>query len=663
MKYLFLISTMLVYTHAMGNPIEFNDTTVYKLDEVKVISFYRAKVKNGNVFNRELLLQKNKGQEPSFILSNQPSIFAYSDTGNEYGYSYFRMRGMDQTRVNMTLDAMPLNEGEDMGVYFSNYPDMLSSMHSIKVESGANISGNGVAGYAGSIDFESVDLKRDTTSSVYMGYGSYNTFKSSVEYNSGKKGKFAGHLKLTQQQSDGFRDNAYNNSQSAFTKLGYFINEHHTLDFLSFVGQSRNGLGWIGSTMSEVEANNSTNGCTKAETDKFVQNINKLQYRGIVNDHMAIIASIYYNYLKGHYYFDLDNFMWKVVDSTWQPTGEIDAYHLRHNMFGGNVAAKFYLSNFNLTTGMNASTFTRHHTGTNNFITDNMWNNTGYKNDMNIFAKGEYRYGGLSIGANIQYRHADFDYKGDVEFDKVNWDFLNWSTNIRYQINNAHGIYATATQTYREPTRSDMFGGEENLIELVTTQAESVIDYELGYNLSLDKLSGNLNFYYMDFSDELILNGAMGTNGLPIRVNAANSYRTGAELSLTYKPIKGLSLTNSTSYSTNKVKTDDETLNHVLSPNWLVNQSVSYEFKRMEIGVDLKYRSKMYFDLLNQFALGKSLRFNAHVTYHYRHFTVGVYMNNMFNEQSFSNGMMGAMGPLYFIDTPRNYYMDARWTF
>ena len=49
------------------------------------------------------------------------------------------MRGVDQTRVNMTLDGMPLNEGEDMGVYFSNYPDVIDSIHSVKVESGAGM--------------------------------------------------------------------------------------------------------------------------------------------------------------------------------------------------------------------------------------------------------------------------------------------------------------------------------------------------------------------------------------------------------------------------------------------------------------------------------------------------------------------------------------------
>ena len=643
--------------------MEQDTTSSYHLNEISVISFYRTDAKVGTIVSRESLLKHNKGQEPSFILSSRPSIFAYSDTGNEYGYAYFRMRGMDQTRVNMTLDGMPLNEGEDMGVYFSNYPDVIASMHSIKVESGAGITGNGVAGYAGTIDLESVNLKRDTVSSVYAGCGSFNTFKSCMEYNSGIKGKWAVHFKATQQQSDGYRNHAYNNSQSAFTKVGYFFNDHHSIEFLSFIGQSRNGQGWIGSSLDQIMINDRSNGCTEAETDRFVQNINKLQYKGFASDNVTFTASLYYNQLKGHYYFDVDNFMINVIDSSWQNTGEVDCYNLRHHMIGGNIAAKVYVRDFVLTTGLNASAFNRSHIGTNNLDTEEMWNNKGYKNDVNLFAKGEYSYNGLKVVGNIQYRHADFDYRGDVAFDKVYWNFLNWSGNVSYQFNQAHSLYASVTQTHREPTRSDMFGGEENLIEVVTTQAESVIDYELGYNATSDGCTGNLNLYYMDFSNELILNGEMGTNGLPIRENVEKSYRTGIELNLTYEPVKGLVLSNATSYSINKVETASETLNHTMSPHWLVNQSIVYGFNGFEFGVDVRYRSKMYFDLTNLYELGSSLRFGANATYTYEDFTCGVYVNSLFNERSFSNGMMGTNGPLYFIDAPRNFHVDVRWSF
>lgn len=660
-----LFITTFTYKLFAGENVTIDTTNFYELNEVQVTQFYRSTTNIMDVVDRDVLLKLNRGQEPSFILNNQPSIFSYSDTGNEYGYSYFRMRGMDQTRVNMTLDGMPLNESEDMGVYFSNYPDFIGSLHTIKVEPGASISNNGVAGYAGSIDFESVNLAEDTMTNIYVGYGSNNSSRISVDYNMGIRDNWGLHIKATTQQSDGYRYNAYNNSQSLFIKTGYSFNDKHSIDLISFIGQSRNGQGWIGSTKEDIMNDSKVNGCTENEYDRFIQNINKVHYKGFLGSNLIFNASVYYNFLTGYYLFDVDNFMQKVIDSTWGYTGEIDTYHLQHHMLGGNAAIKYYIKDFKLTAGTNFSTFSRNHIGTTTLSPDSLWNNIGYKNDVNVFIKGEYEYKGLNILLNLQYRHADFDYKGDLAFDKLNWDFFNWSAKASYNLKDNHTFYFSATQTHREPTRSDMFGGEENLWgEIVTDQAESVIDYELGYNIQFKQVNANLNLYFMDFDNELILNGEFGTNGLPIRINTAKSYRTGIELHLKCNPVRGLYLRNTTSYSINKVETKEETLNHVMSPSWIVNQSINYTIKGFDMGVDMKYRSKMFLDLHNKYILDDALKFNAYITYTTpNNITLGFYVNNIFNNQSYSNGMFGANGPLYFIDAPRHFYANIQWSF
>lgn len=663
-RFVAIIAAILTCIVASATSTAQGDTIAQSLDEVSVVGFYRTNLRNtGTTLSRNDITLQNKGQEPSFIIARMPSVLAYSDTGNEYGYSYFRVRGIDQTRINITLDGMPLNDGEDMGVYFSNFPDLLSSMHSVKVENGANIDNNGAAGYAGSVNFESVNLVSDTISSAYAGYGSFNTLKVGAEYNTGRKGKFAGHFKVTHQQSDGFREHAYNNSQSAFVKLGYFINHHHKIDLLSFVGQSRNGMAWVGSTADEIATNPRANGCSDTEIDHYIQNINKLQYQGFLGDKSVITASLYYNYANGYYTFDTDNYMRRVYDPMWATSNEIVRYDQQFHYIGGNAAAKFYLNPFVVTTGINASTFNRRHIGSNNIQEEILWDNTGYKNDISIFVKGTYNYRRISVGANIQYRHANFAYQGDKAFTPVKWNFLNWSVNTRWQFSTQHSIYASATQTHREPTRSDMFGGEENYTTLHTTQAESVIDCELGYNVSLSNFIANVNLYYMDFSNELILSGAIGSNGQPIHTNAANSYRTGIELSAQYYPIKGLRLVNNSSYSVNHVHHNQSTLTHVLSPTWIVNQEVGYAIAGFDIGITMRYRSEMYFDLANQYRINPSLRFNISATYTYRNITAGIYLNNIFNEQSYSNGMMGATQPLYFVDAPRNIFADVRVRF
>ena len=57
---------------------DIDTTTVYTIDEINVVGFYRTDTKVGNVLDRDFIAKTNKGQEPSFILSNMPSVFSNS---------------------------------------------------------------------------------------------------------------------------------------------------------------------------------------------------------------------------------------------------------------------------------------------------------------------------------------------------------------------------------------------------------------------------------------------------------------------------------------------------------------------------------------------------------------------------------------------------------
>ena len=93
-----------------------NDSLItHNLDELTVTSFYRTATTLGSVVDSKSLIKANYGQEPSWLFAKMPSIFAFSDNGTDFGYGYFRIRGLDQTRINVTLDGMPWNEAEDFG--------------------------------------------------------------------------------------------------------------------------------------------------------------------------------------------------------------------------------------------------------------------------------------------------------------------------------------------------------------------------------------------------------------------------------------------------------------------------------------------------------------------------------------------------------------------
>src|SRR6185503_4227588 len=119
------------------------------------------------------------------------------------GFSYFSLRGMHQTRVNMTLDGVPLNDPEESAVYFANFGDFTSALGSIQVQRGVGTSSVGAASYGGAIDFASIGLEEKQQTIVDLGGGSYGTRRASVAWQSGRAARGALYARGTWQETDG----------------------------------------------------------------------------------------------------------------------------------------------------------------------------------------------------------------------------------------------------------------------------------------------------------------------------------------------------------------------------------------------------------------------------------------------------------------------------
>ena len=673
-KILYLFIALLMSTTIYAENFESTVDSTINLNEVSVTSLYRNNVNTGYLITHDKLVSDNHGQEPSHVFSFMPNIFSMSDNGTEFGYGYFRIRGLDQTRINVTLDGMPWNEAEDYGTYFANSPDLMSSLHSIKVERGTSSSNNGTASSGGSINLESIDLLKDTISYAYAGGGSYKTYKTSIIYNSGLFNKHhALHVKATQQQTDGFKDNSFNNSQAFTIKYGYFFNDRHNIEVLSLNGRHRNCQGWLGNTMDELKANKHANGNIKTEDDEWIQTINKIQYKGQLRDNVILTASTYLQYQNGWYNMDLDNYMNRMADTAWIPTNILYSYGLTHYLYGGNVATKIYLDNLSITAGANAYAYDRNH-----FMADHgknipdieYYDNTGHKNDVNAFLSASYTLGKFNIGANVQYRHVDFRYHtAYYEFNRfaydTNWNFINWGANVEYNFTNNMKAYARYSEVSREPTRTDMFGGNEYFTGNITTnKAERSHDVEVGYEVRSNKVKANVNLYYMAFTNERVLNGKYGLNGLPLHDTADKSYRMGVEGTVDWNFWKGFHYVMNGSLSKNKI--DTETFNnktHILTPAVTFNNEINYDGGNWIVGLNNKYRSNMYIDQANNYKVPYYLTFNIRGSYRYKKAEFGLYVNNILNRTNYYNAAEGATGLLWFREGGTNVFADVKYYF
>jgi len=604
----------------------------------------------------------NTGQEPSIILSYTPSVNSYSDAGNYQGYSYFRLRGIDQTRINMTLDGIPLNEPEDQGAYFSNYPDLFNSINSMQIQRGVGTSTNGIASYAGSINFQSPNLLDKKSIKIGTNYGSFNTYRIFGEFNSGIKNDQAIYTRVSYLNSDGYKYHSGNKSTSSFLSYGIFKTKQR-FKFIGFFGNQRNQLAWIGVAMDTINEDTRTNGNSN-ENDNFSQSILSVQHSWTISKNTVLNSMVYYNYLDGNYDFDLNNFL------GYPSTDEMYNYDFRHNFLGYFSNINWYSKNLKVNAGIHFNTFNRRHIGSEKTY-GQLYVNKGFKNEFSSFVKLRYTFNQFVLFGDLQYRYTDFNYDGSVQFEKLNWNFINPKAGVTYFISDKANIYYSFGVSGREPTRNDLFNGEDNLQAdslgnpiFNNVSPEYVQNHELGMKLAYENWQLAANIYYMNFENEIVLNGQYGPNGLPLHSKVAQSYRSGIEIDLKIVFYRYLYYQNSASYSHNQISENDVEFSPILTPKVIVNQTLGYQNKKLHVGSNFKYQSESYIDFENSNKIPSFFTVDILGIYKYKAFDFRVSVNNIFNERVISNGYIGIYGtPLLFVQAPINFNGGVTWNF
>ena len=655
-KLLFLVAPLLLFTQINAQDVVVSDTTMTYLDLIEVTGVRADKITpiTQKTVNRDEIQSTYQGQEMSYVLSNTPSVVANTDGGHPQGYTYFRMRGIDQTRMNMTLNGVPLNEPEDQGVYFSNYPGFANNIQSMQIQRGVGTSTNGVSSYAGSINFESPS-GIDTIKEIQLGYGSFNTKRFSITNSTGKSKKgFALYSNFSTLETDGYKYNSGSFGYSAFLSGGYYGNKD-IVKITAFSGRSFNQMAWFAVSETDIKNDPRTNYNTPRENDDFMQSFIQAQHSRDLSLYSTLTTTAYYNRLDGNWDLDLN------------PLGggnTVLNYGLGSNFYGAMTNYQYKRNGFRLNFGLHTNSYQRNHNLSMLPSTDTLfYENTGTKNESSSYLKMSYDVNDFTLFVDGQARYVSFKYKGGVNMDDVNWFFLNPKGGIRYNHSDKLSYYASVGKANREPTRTDMFGGEDDLIRFNNITPEQVIDYELGMNFENKKFKIQTNLFYMDFKNEITLLGVLGNNGLPLMANVSQSFRSGIELDGVYQINKNLSLTNNSSYSYNRITDNGNQFQPLYTPNLIVNQGVNYKYKNFGIGVSGKYHSESYIDFDNTAVTPSFLIFNSNLSYNYKNSTLMLQVNNLTNQSYYTNGYAVAGERYFFVNAPRSFYVTYKFNF
>jgi len=660
MKKLFMIALMLL-AYSVSAQVFLEDTTtqIKQLDTI-VLKGVRADAKTPvtqKTIERADIQRVYNGQEMSILLDKTPAITSNSDGGHPQGYTYFRLRGIDQTRINMTLNGVPLNEPEDQGVYFSNYPNFAKNVKSMQVQRGVGTSTNGTSSFGGSINFVSpTGIKQKTE--LEGTYGSWNTSRLNFSHETGLIGNdnISAYFNASLFNTDGYKDSSGSNGYSIFYSISLYDGpEMWTLT--AFNGKSNNEMSWYAVSEDDIKSDPKTNYNHEDADDTFTQTFVSLAYKNRLNSTNRISTSIFYNRLDG----DWDLYI-----------GEMLNFRLGSNFAGIISNYNYTPENFDINVGVNANFYERDHWSFGIPSYDILpYENTGTKNEYSTYFKVKYDLDALTLFADMQYRYVTFDYTQHIKNGELypfkltqqDWSFFNPKIGLTYNVSDNFKLYTTLGKAHREPTRSDMFGGEDDLITFSDVTPEEVLDYELGVNYSSRKFQAQANLYYMDFENEITLLGSLGAYSLQQFGNVEQSYRAGLEVDLAWAIHNEVTIKYNGAFSDNQIHDQGIYFKPLYTPEVIQNLAVNLHKDGMYIELNFKHHSESYIDFANENttpAFGKVGMTWGYETEHFRYKIQGI---NLGSADYYTNGYMDGGKAHYYVNAPASVYGTVTYKF
>ena len=494
--------------------------------------------------DRPALVEKEWGQELPVLLQDTPSVTQYSETGSGQGYAYFTLRGLSQTRVNMTFDGVPLNEPEDSAVYTADFGNLGLNLASVQVQRGVGTSTFGAAAFAGSLNLESLDATRTPGLSASLVGGSFGTAQASVNWNSGTfGGGWRLSLRPSWQTTDGFREHSGVQQDSLFfTAVRDF--EKSSLRISGFVGEERIQQAFYAVEPEILEQNLAYNPMSSDERDHFHEYLVSAQWTLALGNDASLSLQPYAVGAGGWYRL--------FADAEWT---NLQEYGLSW-LFGGGIATFTQkLGTLRLTLGANANAYKSTHTQDDEDGTRN-YTNHGTKSELSGFAKLLWDLGRWHPFLDAQVRHARFGYEGSVGDTSMGWTFFNPKAGIRVDLSPRASAYLSVGRTEREPARSDLLYGADDaptLPDLSAVRPESVWDFELGAEWRTKSLLFKVNLYDMEFRNEIAATGELSPIGQPLRKNVDESYRRGIELEASWQALEVLRVSTSINVSRDRI--------------------------------------------------------------------------------------------------------------
>ena len=315
--------------NAQTKAARYDSTKVEKLQEI-VVNGVRAQ-KNApfavtNIKKSELQEFSKTGKELPFLFAHTPGVIAWGENGLGTGTTYMRIRGAGDSRINVTLDGVPLNSPEDQCVFWANMNSYGSLLGSAQIQRGVGSSTNGDGAFGGTIALSSATPSLRPGGEVSFSYGSYNTINFGGNFSTGL---LWDHWIIDgayhQTNTDGFIHGTSGRSGSYYGGITW-MKENFQIRYKNIGNFERTGQAWNGVTAGDNDLSlmDGTYGeHTGIKTYKDMYNVGLGRYNTLYeyltyDDQGNFAKDADGNYITARYKMK-DGSLWeKTTDNFWQ---------------------------------------------------------------------------------------------------------------------------------------------------------------------------------------------------------------------------------------------------------------------------------------------------------------------------------------------------------
>ncbi len=682
----------------------------------------RAPVTYTNI-SAEELAPRNLGQDLPMLLASTPSLVASSDAGAGVGYTWMNIRGSDQSRINVTINGIPVNDAESHGVWWVNMPDMVSSVDNLQVQRGVGLSTHGAGAFGATINLQSTTLRDETYAEINSSAGSFNTLKNTVSFGTGLiNDNWAFDGRLSKIESDGYVDRASADLKSFYLSGGYY-GENTMLKGLVFSGKETTYQAWYGVPSDSLSHNRTfnpagmytgTNGKIQYyddETDNYQQDHYQLHLTQQMAPGLIATGALHYTRGRGYYeqYREDEDFSRYDLPNVIVGEEEISSSDLvRRRWLDNHFYGLTYSLNYNNYRGLEMNFGGGYNEYDGDHFGEIIWarhaehadirhryyDNNGFKKDFNSFLKTSYElYPGLTAFGDMQYRYVSYSFLGQAWVleevvplqQKEIFHFFNPKVGLSYELSPLHSVYLFGGIGNREPVRRDF---TESSPDSRPTH-ETLRNLELGYTYQRSRASFGANVYLMDYKDQLVLTGEINDVGGFSRTNIEESYRMGLELQGKYRFNEVLTWSGNLTLSRNKIpEFEEHSDKYDADWNWIGTDVRTYEdtdiafspsvigasnlritpFDAFHIDIESKYVGDQYIDntmssdrMLDSYFVN-DLRLNYRITPpQFRELGIVLQVNNVFDVKYESNAWVykGVVGDQGLVAIDDGYFPQA----